>query len=165
MDYKENQLIEIIDINFPFCPECGGRLFDIVIVPQSESKMEGISDYQKIVRICCSSPYEHYAIKEEVSYVPIHTFEFLENELKADSKDIKKELEEYAITLVQFFKKEVDPYVIGCGREIYVTTTPDGDGFWGTKMYWRHALILDYIEEIYDIIFDLWNQNSRLKGI
>lgn len=144
MDHKKNKLIDLIPINFQFC-KCGGRLFDVVILNKSEEIQE-FSDSQKIVTICSEDPYSHYIIRKEEYNFLIPSLEVIVEE----SSD-PKELERHAVSIVKFFKKTSQLNIVACGEGSYVTVAPDGDGFWGTKIYWKLDLVSGDIEDVLEI--------------
>jgi hypothetical protein len=144
MDYKTHRLIDIIDINFPFCEECGGRLFDIVILTLPESQIPGLTDTQKIVSICSEDPYSHFIVRKEESF-------FIPDFEEIDPEDV--DLNKYAFGIATFFKKRSQLNIVACGGESYITVAPDGDGFWGTKLYWKHQMIAGEIDDQFDTLF------------
>ncbi|MDP8261700.1 MAG: hypothetical protein P9M13_00175 [Candidatus Ancaeobacter aquaticus] len=167
MDYKNDKLIDIININFPFCSECGGRLLDILILT-SESKMPDVSDMQKVVSVCSSDPYSHYYIRKESTDIFFNTFnavsgaildyeQFQISHIKQKFRNyeayVDNELMCYAIDSAKYFKKEFQLNIVGCGGEDYFVTGRGGDGFWGTKMYWKDELVSKYIEDQYETLF------------
>ena len=149
MDYKKNKLIDLIPINFKFC-RCGGRLFDIVVLNQSE-EIQGFSDNQKIVTICSKDPYSHYTIRKEEYNFLIPNFEAI-----IEEPSEHKRSNWHAISIVKFFKKTSQLNVVACGEDSYVAVATDGGGFWGTRIYWKLDLVSKDIDDIFETtLFDI----------
>ncbi len=158
MDSKTSKLIDIVDINFPSCKTCDGKMFDMLILSDTDGTNQEISDTQKIVSVCSNDPYSHCVVKDEEFYF-IPKFETIRNELVHD-RDITKlqldiELQKHALSIVRFFKKLSQNNIVACGEESYFIIDRDGDGFWGTTVFWKHDLVLEYIDDIYDTIFEI----------
>lgn len=157
------KLEEIFNINFPFCADCGGRMIDILHLEPSGCDNEGFINYsynQRAVTICSFNP-EHSISKKETNFMTVdfssHINDYVNNlnfEESSTHLDIKKEIDKYAISNLKFFRKELNSNLMACGSPEYIVTNPhDGDGYIGTKIYFKRPFIKNEIDEIYDFDF------------
>ncbi|MCF7878852.1 MAG: hypothetical protein K9L95_05235 [Candidatus Omnitrophica bacterium] len=168
MDAKNNKLIDVINLAFPACPKCGGRLFDILILSTLED-LPDICDMQKIVSICENNPYEHYFFQQKSGDYFIHSFGTVseglmpQEEFKFDPVNmiynsyndyVQDGIKKYAISIVRFLKKVSNLNIVACSEENYFITDRDGGGYWGTQLYWRNPIISEFMDDSYDIIFE-----------
>jgi len=159
------KLEDVFNINFPKCPDCGGHLIDILFLEPSGTDNEGFINYsytQKVISVCSENPLEHSIKKKECEfmtsdiptyindYIGAHDYmDDLENPL-----NINGEIEKYAISNMKFFRKELKSNIMACGSPDYIITDPrDGDGYYGTKMYFKRPFLKDEIWDIYDMDF------------
>ncbi len=168
MDAENNKLIDVVNLAFPTCPRCEGRLFDILILSTLED-LPDICDMQKVVSICENNPYEHYFVHQKEGSYLIHSFGTVaeglisQEEFKFDPVSriyddyddyVQDAIKKYATNIVRFFKKVSNLNIIACSEEKYFITDRDGSGYWGTQLYWKNPVVSEFINESYDIIFE-----------
>ncbi len=154
---------EIFNINFPFCADCGGRMIDILYLEPSGSDKDGLINYsynQRVVTVC-SFNVEHSMSKRESNFMTAdfssYINEYVYNLNFGESStplDIAKEIDRYAISNLKFFRKELNSNLMACGSPEYIVTNPrDGEGYNGTKIYFRRPFIKNDIGDLYDFDF------------
>lgn len=159
------KLEEIFDINFPFCQECGGRLIDILFLEPSDRDKEGFANYQftqKLIKMCSHTPDEHSTIIAETYN---HTFDiptymkeyhslFDYDDESNGPFDFTKEIENYSISNLKYYQKSFDVNLMACSSPDYIITNPmDGDGDWGTKLYFKRPFLNSELDSHYDFDF------------
>lgn len=168
------EIDELIDINFPFCPECEqGRLIDTVILLPENHNDEGESKWtndQALIGVCNYCQYF-----EEQNRISTHfLFDFkteINNALESEREAIEQTAsinQEYRFDpnrVIQSHSKNILPYLHTqfnksimalCGKEYVITNPKDGDGYHCLKVQWKKDLKLldDYILDEYDIDVD-----------
>ena len=165
MNKDSDELVDIFDINFPICSECGNRMFEVLLVsPNRNSRGEltyGLSDVTAIL-MCPYDPIFHsknityniYGMTDYTTFVeelPDEN-EFKEvgfRKYKTYKKMIKDEPKLNALQDVKFFRKEFERNLVATGSPEYIITNPsDGDGFWGTHFYWINPIVKGYFDEV-----------------
>ena len=152
------KLIEVFNINFPTCPKCGGKLVDVVLLLPSERDMEGIVNYQfsqKVVSICSINP-EHRQIGQESNYMTwdfesyVSEFVYVLDDEERSAADLSQLIDKYSISNLKFYKKQFGQNLFAIGSPEYIITDPrSGDGYEGTKLYYRTHFSKELLNEIY----------------
>ena len=152
---------ELIDINFPFCPECGqGRMIDTVVLLPGEL----VSD-QALIGVCNNCEYF-----EEQNRISTHflsdfntkisnAFEYerdkMEYQLSVGQNpvfDTTKIVQSHVDMILPYLHKQFDKSIMAlCDISYKLTNPKDGDGFNYLKVWWREKLAEDYILDEYDI--------------
>ena len=66
-----------------------------------------------------------------------------------EKADLGKEIEKHAINGAKVLDKSTNSNIVACGQSVYEVTNPmDGDGEWVTKIYWKHPVIENYLDDI-----------------
>lgn len=149
MDKENGEILDIVDMNFPY-DNSGGRLFDIaVFMPQSyNSQGDARYDYwQRIVTVGSSNPAFDYAeksIQTDWYFPDIHTCLS-----EQDEADINGDgLQEYLWDAARFLSKATEHNIVACAqaRHRYNPMTDEEDIV--TQIYWKHPVIKNYLEDI-----------------
>lgn len=153
------KLIEVFNINFPTCTKCGGKLIDVLLLLPSDRDKDGLVNYQfnqKTVSICSANP-EHREVGQESNYM---TWDFdsylselvhsLDDEDQTNT-DLSQHIDKYSISNLKFFKKQFGQNLAAIGSPEYIITDPrDGDGYQGTRLYYRTHFSKELLQEVYD---------------
>jgi len=161
MDKDSGEIADIFDLNFPFSESGEGRIFEIALFMPSDYDKDGNSRYnfyQKIITIDSSSPESEFNLKtiSDDWYIPdFHTFS---SEIPDDIEfDYDLEIVNHAISSAKTLDKSTESNIVACGQRYYEITDPrDGDGEWVTKLYWKHPVVSDYLDDI--IYTDISNE-------
>ncbi|MFV0542482.1 MAG: hypothetical protein ACK5L8_02210 [Marinicella pacifica] len=169
MDNSGN-LQDLIDINFPFCPECQeGRLIDIGILLGENYNSRGESQWtndQLLIGACSHCDYF-----EEQNRISTHfLFDYstkIQNALDAERDrldylesigrpavfDADNIIYQHSMSVLPYLHRQFDKTLIGLGSRHYEITDPrDGDGYFMTKLMWQKNLKIfeDYLREDYE---------------
>ena len=153
MDRETFDLKDVVDINFPFCNECGdGRIFDVAFL-LGVNAHEGVGipgDHDQIhgqlCPVCCEL--------REVSRVNTHflpDFETYVEELDQAVQDnyqidVQGELNTYACDALRYLKKFFKAPLVAIGSESYRITDPkNGDGYWCTSFRQVTPLVNEHL--------------------
>lgn len=153
MDKDTGKIAEVFDLNFPLdLSECG-RQFEIALFMPSDSDDDGLkyNFYQQIVSIGSSQPDEEFELKTISTDWYLEDFEYYKSMLIESGKPIKlnKEIEEHAIKGASVLSKSTGFNIVACGQRYFKTfNLQTGDGEWVTKIYWKHPVIKDYLDDI-----------------
>ena len=153
------KLTEVFNINFPTCTMCSGKLVDVLMLLPSERDSDGLINYQfsqKTVSICSSNP-EHRQVEQESNYM---TWDFdsylselvhsLDDEVQTNA-DLSQHIDKYSISNLKFFKKHFRQNLAAIGSPEYIITDPrDGEGYQGTRLYYRTHFSKELLQEVYD---------------
>jgi hypothetical protein len=165
---------ELIDINFPFCPECEeGRLIDtVVLLPENyndKGESKGTND-QTLIGVCNNCQYF-----EEQHRISTHfLFDFnteINNALESERDemeylqslgqnpvfDVGKIIQSHSNNVLPYLHKQFDKSIMAlCDKSYTITDPRDGDGYNCLKVQWRRDLKLldDYILDEYEIDID-----------
>ncbi len=163
---SSGNLDDLIDINFPFCPECEqGRLIDMAVLLPENTNDNGESRWnndQCHIGVCNYCQYF-----EEYNRISTHYLYDIDTEID-NAKSALDEEEEQTVDFLSFKSKiilehagAVLPYLQRqfnksimtlCNRE-FVMTDKDGDGYNCLSVYWKKDLRIldDYILDEYEI--------------
>lgn len=163
MDAKNGEMVDFIDVNFPFCPHCGGRLFDVLVLGPTKRDSEGIPYFGindiSIIRLCPYDPSGDSVLVERAVDSPTFNFpelvgslpteeEFKEVGLpgnrryKTYEKMLSGEVTKYAIDNIRYFGKYFSRNIVAAGSGEYIITDPrNGDGYWGTPLRWIAPIV------------------------
>lgn len=170
VDHSGN-IEELIDINFPFCPECEqGRLIDTVVLLSENYNNRGepqSTNDQALIGIC--NHCQHF---EEQNRISTHfLFDFnteVSNALESESSEIEyrqsigqsyvfdksKVIQSHSEHVLPYLHKQFDKSIMALCDKVYVVTDPrDADGYYNLKVHWKRKLKLleDYILDEYDV--------------
>jgi hypothetical protein len=153
MDKDNGEIADIFDLNFPFDESGDGRIFEIALFMPSEANDNGLKYdfYQKIISISSSNPESEFELKDISTEWYMPDFEYLISNLP-DDVDILKEINEHAICGAKLLDKSINSNIVACGQRYYEITDPrDGTGDWVTKLYWKHPVIENYLDDIIQV--------------
>lgn len=164
---------DLIDINFPFCPDCGeGRLIDMVVLLPENYNDEGEARWtndQSLIGIC-----HHCEYFTEYNRISTHfLFDFTteiktawENEQDAAEEtfgdtnlpgfDGDRIIQSHTARVLPYLHREFDKSIMAlCDRSYKVVNPKDGDGHQILKVQWKknYKFLEDYIHREYDIEF------------
>jgi hypothetical protein len=155
MDKDSGEIADIFDLNFPFSESGDGRIFEIALFMPSDYDKDGNSRYnfyQKIITIDSSYPESEFNLKtiSDDWYIP--DFDTFSSEIPDDIEiDYDFEIVNHAISSAKTLDKSTESNIVACGQRYYEITDPrDGDGEWVTKLYWKHPVVSDYLDDIID---------------
>ncbi len=170
VDKDSHDLLDVYDINFPFCGECGSRLFDVLLLLPPEVDSEGMERWdsmgQAAVQLCPGEPDFHSRLIAEAVTPWVFDFDnFFSYDIvpRTDYEEVGApgtsygsydeyvdgEVRRYALENVHYYRKMFDRNLVAIGSLHYEITNPtDGDGFWGTRMYWMDPLVQPHIEDV-----------------
>jgi hypothetical protein len=165
---------DLIDINFPFCPECEeGRLIDTAVLLPENYNDKGESKWtndQVLVGVCNYCQYF-----EEYNRISTHflfdfnteinnaleserdRLEYLESIGKKPIFDADKVIIEHSKRVLPYLHRQFDKSIMALADKSYKITNPkDGDGYNCLQVQWRKDLKLldDYIHDEYEIDID-----------
>jgi hypothetical protein len=143
----EGDILDLIDINYPFCSECGeGRLIDIAVLLPLATNVKG--EYsgpyeQEMIEVCnvCNYFKEHQRIQttglSDFSTVREYACEFQPN------FNLEELILQHSQNVLPYLNKMFNrlPMALG-GSEYKITNPKDGDGYHCIKIYWRKKLSL-----------------------
>lgn len=157
MDHKKGELIDVVDLNFPYDDQLKGWWFDLALFMPADVDKDGCSKYnyyQQIVSFNSACPDVSFKLKELLTdwYIPdIHTemqdmWDAHEDDEEYEIKvDLKRELADTA----KFIQKVTGHQIVACAQRNYQIYDPrDGDGDYITQIYWRHPVVMDELDEI-----------------
>lgn len=153
---------ELVDINFPFCKDCGkGRILPTGLLLGENFDEEGKSlwsNNQQLVAICnfCGK----YDIASTTSTPFLYDFDHLyatlneaceeAAELGAEPVNVKREVEEYAAAALRYLRNSFGAYLVAVGGKRYEITNPsNGDGQWVYQLVQISPLAHDHLETDY----------------
>lgn len=162
---------ELIDINFPFCPDCEqGRMIDTVVLLPENYNDKGESKWtndQLLISVC-----NHCQNFEEQKRISTHfLFDFnteINNALESERDEMEylqslgqnpvfdndKIIQSHSNNVLPYLHKQFDKSIMSLCDKSYIVTDPsDGDGYNCIKVQWRRDLKLldDYILDEYEI--------------
>lgn len=159
----QNGEFKMISMNFPICLECekegnNGRLFDVILLSEiggaTNVPFEG-STTQYLAQVCSHDPDSHKRILRgynALNPAPGYIHENLKGYLgdsydSFTSEEIQsmelKELNSMVDGYVRFFKKGLDfnPVILAEDEHYFITNPTDGDGFFGTQVWWIEKIV------------------------
>lgn len=152
MDKNSGEIADVFDLNFPLDKTGEGRTFEVALFMPSDSKDGELkyNFYQKIITIGSSQPDEDFELKAISTDWYIEDFDFYNSQLaNNETTDYKKKIESHAIMGAKVLSKSTSTNIVACGQSFYNVTNPkDGEGEWLTKIYWKHPVIENYLDDI-----------------
>ena len=165
VDPQSGELLDIVDINFPFNKTGNGRLFDVLIFNPGDRNDNGedrYNPYQEIYRIDSYDP-TNFVMPEDILtdwYIQdIHSFradtyeqtEFMDDDQTKEY--VEREVLKYMVQNVKFISKVSGRNIVACGQRKFVPIGKDGDGEYTTMLYWQHPVIDGYLPD--DLCFEI----------
>ena len=167
----EGDIEDLVDINFPFCPECEeGRLIDAAILLPENYNDHGEclwSNDQVLIGVCnvCQYFEEHDRIStgglfdfntelKNASDQYLIRLEKLDSTSKVTVFDERKLILQHSQDVLPYLNREFDKSLMALGGIAYITTDPrTADGYHCTRIHWRKDLKLldEYVLDEYDI--------------
>lgn len=166
----DGDIEEILDINFPFCPECEeGRLIETaILLPENYSEKGDClwTNDQVLIGVCNNCEYyeeynrltthflNNYRTELHNAYEAIvghYDFDEILKEIKFDERKI---IEKHTNSILPYLQKEFNSPIMSIGDSSYEITSPkDGDGFNCIKILWKKdiEIIKEYINDNYEI--------------
>ncbi|MGD2087959.1 MAG: hypothetical protein PVH61_17405 [Candidatus Aminicenantes bacterium] len=161
---------ELIDINFPFCPECEqGRMIDTVVLLPENYSDKGESKWtndQALIGICNNCQYF-----EEQSRISTHFLSDFNTKIN-NALEYERDKMEYQLSMGQnpvfdttkivqshvdmilpYLRKQFDKSIMALCDISCKIINPAGDGYNYLKVWWKKNLkiLYDYILDEYDI--------------
>ncbi|RKR84304.1 hypothetical protein BDD43_4536 [Mucilaginibacter gracilis] len=152
MDKDSGEIADIFDLNFPLDKTGNGRTFEIALFMPSDGE-DGVLKYdfyQQIVSIGSSQPDEDFELKTVSTDWYIEDFEYYISMLADDRNvNIGKEITSHAIMSAKTLSKSTESNIVACAQSFYEISNPStGDGDWVTKIYWKHPVIANYLDDV-----------------
>jgi len=160
IDPISKKIDKIIDINFPFCPICDGRILNILLEEEDFTRHGTPSPTQKLIRIC-SNNYEHIELLNSYNYhLPSLADEI--DDIQSDCFMSENSIESKINAFIShhgtdnslFFSKLSGYKVHACGGNFYTAIGIDGDGYWETKFYWQADIIGKLLPSAFGAVID-----------
>jgi hypothetical protein len=168
---SDGEIEALVDINFPFCPECGeGRLIDAAILLPENYNEKGDclwSNDQVLIGVCniCQYFEENDRIStgglfdfntEIGNAYDLYEMKFSDSSsgIEVPAVDEKKILIQHSKDVLPYLNKEFDKSLMALGGIGYTITDPrTGDGYHHTRIHWKKDLKLlkGYIHDEYEI--------------
>lgn len=149
MDKNSGEVADIFDLNFPIDSSGNGRIFEIALFMPSSSGEDGMKYdfYQEIIQVGSSDPEYDSILKNICTDWYIPDFEYLLSNLPEDAI-VKHEILNHAISSAKVLDKSTTSNIVACGQRYYDIFDPHtGDGEWITKIYWKHPVIENYLDD------------------
>jgi len=148
--------IEFFPLKFPICEDCNHFAHYILFMSDPSSRIHHYaSTGQMTVKYC---PHcDEYTDVESYDFMINSITLFIEqmendqkhDELKRPEKEVQNEIINRITSVVNFFEKESGFLYSGIAERDWVVTRPsDGEGYWGSRVYWIHPLASPYINSI-----------------
>ncbi|KGO91241.1 hypothetical protein [Flavobacterium subsaxonicum] len=153
MDKNTGEIADIFDLNFPIDSSGEGRIFEVAIFMPSSSGSDGLKYdfYQDIIQLSSSDPEDDSILKETCTDWYIPDFEYMLSNLPEDA-DSSQEILKRSISSAKVLDKSTSSNIVACGQRFYDIFDPHtGDGEWITKIYWKHPVIENYIDDYIDV--------------
>ncbi len=149
IDIQKRRVDRIIDINFPFCNICGGRLINVALIGKMEfTKAGSQTQTQRIIKVCSGDISHNMDVYQSEQFIPSigDETEYLYDLYSEKNEEVLQEkLMElpirHGIDTSLFFSKQINQKVHAVGHDQYTDMDPDGDGLLETKLYWKSDLI------------------------
>lgn len=152
MDKDTGEIADVFDLNFPVDKTGEGRIFEIALFMPSDSEDGELKYdfYQKIVTIGSSQPDEDFRLKTISTDWYLEDFGYYLSMMPDDEEiDYNDEIKKHAIRGAKVLSKSENSNIVACGQRYYKVYNPmDGDGEWVTKIYWKHPVISNYLDDI-----------------
>jgi len=149
MDKLSGEIADVFDLNFPIDSSGDGRLFEIALFVPSSSGKDGLKYdfYQEIIQIGSSDPEYDAILKHTCTDWYMPDFEYMLSNLPQEVA-LQKEINDYAVSSAKVLDKSTDSNIVACGQRFYNVTDPHtGEGEWITKLYWKHPVIENYLDD------------------
>lgn len=153
MDKVSGEIADVFDLNFPIDSSGEGRIFEVALFMPSSSGKDGLKYdfYQNIIRLSSSDPAFDSSLKDTCTDWYMPDFEYMLSELP-DDVNVQKEILNYAVTNSKVLDKSTNSNIVACGQRYYDVFDPrTGDGEWITKLYWKHPVIENYLDDKIDV--------------
>lgn len=153
---------ELVDINFPFCDECGdGRVLPTGLLGSENHNRHGESRWsndQSLVMICGACG--HYEIADTLTTHFLYDFDQyyeMANEARDEARasgeddvDVEQEVQEHASAALRYLRRNFGRYLVGVGGERYEITSPaNADGHWVFRLVQVLPLVRDHLQDSY----------------
>jgi len=152
MDKESGEIADIFDLNFPIDESGDGRIFDVALFMPSSSGNDGMKYdfYQNIIEVSSSDPASDSNLKNTCTDWYMPDFEYMISNLP-EEVDFDKEILEYAVSSSKVLDRSTNSNIMACAQRYYDVIDPrTGDGEWITKIYWKHPVIENYLEDFID---------------
>lgn len=170
---QNGTLDEVVDINFPFCPECEkGRLMDIGVLLGENYNASGESLWtndQILIGACSSCQYfveqqrisTHFLfdynteIKNAIDALQ-SDFDYMESIGEKIDIDLSNVITTHTQNVLPYLHRQFDKTLMGLGERHFKIINPkDGDGQFQTRLLWMKELKMfeNYLLDEYD--FDI----------
>jgi len=150
VDKNNWDLIDLVDLRFPTCNNCGGFLFKIGVLMGENFNRRGESSWshdQKYLNVCPSC-----GDFEEIDTITSHfLFQISEYAQGIPAEVSQKEknslIQNYSKDAFNYLKKTFDPHLMALAEYRYEITKRDGDGFWGFHFNIVNSFVDNYIKD------------------
>lgn len=147
IDTNRRRVDRIVNINFPFCPHCNGRLVNVAHIGNTEFTNGGSpTQTQRVIKVC-SNDITHNVEMGQFDYLLpsiADEQEYIADLYQEDEQRIREEFKQipirHGVNNSLLFSKEIMEKVHAVGHDV-TTTLPDGDVDVETRLYWKSDLI------------------------
>jgi hypothetical protein len=155
VDANSRKVDRIIDINFPFCVQCGCRLVNVALIGDVQQTEQGTpTQSHRLIQVCSNDISHNITFGEYEYFLPtipdeIESLHHLHGEA-LDSGNmnssvfknmVKKLPEKHGIDNSLFFSKLSGDKIHACGHDKFTATDNEGDGDWSTELYWMTDMV------------------------
>lgn len=146
LDSGNFEVVDVIDLAFPRCMNCGGLLIPAVVLLNQNYNRHGESQWsndQVVLDICteCDEYVEkaratHFALPSPNEYFDA-TSEYGQSIATASTED-------HVLHAYKYFRRKFDEMLMIVGSHQYIITDPpSGDGYWGISFDFINSAVID----------------------
>lgn len=152
VDKVNGELIDLVDINFPFCGSCGGdqRLFDVaVMLPENRmgdggSTMEFDQVHIRFCSVC--DRYDQGSRITTSGLMDVETAHAAYLETQGSLIEPRSWGDGYSINALRYLRKAFNENLVALAGNRYTITDPSsGEGYWETCLTYVRPLVHDIL--------------------
>lgn len=142
LDKGNFEVIDVFDLAFPKCNECGGHLIPAIVLLGQNYNRRGESSWtndQLLIDVCAGC--EEYTEKDRLTNSFLLSPGEYFDSLGTDDDHAALATEEHVVSSYKQFRRQCSDYLMAVGSHNYTTTDHDGGGHWAIKLNFVNSAV------------------------
>jgi hypothetical protein len=142
LDKDNFEVIDVFDLAFPKCDECGGHLIPAIVLLGQNYNRHGESSWtndQILIDVCTGCV--DYIEKQRFSHSGLLSPGEYYDSFDKDDDSAASATQDHVISTYKYFRRQSGDNLMAIGSHNYVITEPDGGGYWALNFNFINSAV------------------------
>lgn len=142
LDQGNFEIIDVFDLAFPKCHDCGGHLIPAVVLLNQNYNRHGESSWtndQLLIDVCTNC--EEYTEKQRFTHSGLLSPGEYYDSFGADDDFAASSTESHVVSAYKYFRRQFADQLMAIASHNYAITEPDGGGHWSINFNFVNSAV------------------------